>query len=128
MRRSLAIALAATALAGCQTVTFARHSTRTAAASGEWHHNSVLALVEVSDPVDLKQRCPSGWSRVTTEESFLTGFVPAFLGAVVAQSTSGSGTTDASGAVLRQGPTASTVSALWDPEYVEVSCAIGAPQ
>jgi hypothetical protein len=125
MRRLIAAALGATVLAGCQTVTFARTSARSAAPSGEWHHNSVFALVEVSDPVDLRQRCNTGWSRVTTEGSFLTGLVPSVLGLLVSSVTPSRTTTTADGRTFSVNPASQIVSTLWDPEFVEVSCAVG---
>jgi hypothetical protein len=92
---------------------------------GEWHHNSVFALVEVSDPVDLRQRCSGGWSSVTTEESFLTGFVPAVLGGLLSTVTPNPTNTTSDDMQRLANPSAQVVSALWDPEYVEVSCAVG---
>ena len=43
-----------------------------------WHHNMVLSLVEVSEPVDLQAQCGSSeWASVTTETSFWNGLVQA---------------------------------------------------
>jgi hypothetical protein len=125
MRRALLVGLVSLGLVGCQTVTFARTRTRSAAPAGEWHHNSVFSLVEVSGPVDLRTRCPSGWSRVTTEESFLTGFVPAVIGGLVSAVTPSRTLTASDGTRLMMNPASQVVSTLWDPEYVEVSCDLG---
>jgi hypothetical protein len=71
------IALAGVCLigAGCSTIRF--HSGQAASsdeANEEWHHVSMLRLVELSDPVDLNDRCRGKeWSMVQTEHTFLNG-------------------------------------------------------
>ncbi len=85
--------------AGCTTIHFDNGDTTGVAAktvTEQWHHNVALALVEVSDPVDLKKECGAGeWSSVKTELSFVAGLA----GAVV-----------------------DLIAPLWYPKNVEVTC------
>jgi hypothetical protein len=41
----------------------------------KWHHGVVYGIAELSGPYDLEKVCPDGWSEITTETSFLNGFV-----------------------------------------------------
>ncbi len=104
MRRTLALAALGLALSACQTVTFSRHAAQPGLGQTEWHHSAVLSLVEVSEPVNVDARCRQGWADVSTRESLVTGLAPAVLSAV----------------------TFGLSAALWDPEEVEVSCAVPA--
>lgn len=69
--------------AGCTQMYFDRAEPvqpNTANSQSEWHSNMVFALVEVSAPVDLNQKCQSSeWESVKTETSFtnaLVGVIP----------------------------------------------------
>jgi hypothetical protein len=85
-------------VAGCTTIhldngTVANPKT----VSEKWHHNVVLALVEVSDPVDLKKECNSSdWASVKTQLSFINGLASSVVGMIL--------------------------PAIWYPKTVEVSC------
>jgi hypothetical protein len=37
-----------------------------------WHHNAVFSLMEFTPPLHLDALCPGGWSRITTQDTFLT--------------------------------------------------------
>mgnify|MGYP000409786742 CR=1 FL=1 len=86
-------------LSGCTTIHFDRNENLdlNATKSETWHHNIVFSLVEVSDPVNLKQECgDQEWSSVKTELSFLNGLASGITGIVVPY--------------------------IWYPKTVEVSC------
>ena len=82
---------------GCTTIHFDNGNVSSPSTVTEkWHHNAVLALIEVSEPVNLKNECSSGdWSSVKTQLSFLNGLASSF--------------------VNQLGP-------IWYPKTVEVSC------
>jgi len=64
-----------------------------------WHHNVVLSLIEVSDPVNPIQDCDNkNWTMVTTEDTFLT----TIAGGIV-------------NSLLLGLP-------IWDPQLVTVQC------
>ena len=76
-------------LIGCTTIHFDNGDSAKANPASErevWHSNVALALVEVSDPVDLKQSCgQSNWASVQTQLTFLNGvasFAVNFLGPI----------------------------------------------
>jgi hypothetical protein len=106
MRQLLALCALALVLPACQTITFVRGATSPAASTTFLHHNGFSGVVELSAPVDLRERCPKGWSRVTTRESVASSVAPNVL-------------SKATGGVSRN---------LWDPEEVELSCALPAPK
>ena len=96
MKRILLIACLL--LTGCTTIHFDRSANLdlNATKTETWHHNALLALVEVSDPVNLTEQCgEQEWSSVKTELTFVNGFV--------------------SGIVNFAAP-------VWYPKTVEVSC------
>jgi hypothetical protein len=75
----------ALALPGCYTTTVS--SGRPAAKAGieydeKWHHGVVFGMAELSGPHNLEKICPDGWSEITTETSFLNGFVDAVTSGV----------------------------------------------
>lgn len=77
--------LCAMALPGCYTTTVS--SGKPAAKAGieydeKWHHGVVLGIAELSGPHNLEKICPDGWSEITTETSFLNGFVDAVTSGV----------------------------------------------
>jgi hypothetical protein len=84
-------------VSGCTTIHFDNGDTSNpSTVKTQWHHNVVLALYEVSDPVNLKEECGSEqWTSVKTELSFINGL--------------------ASSAVNFFIP-------IWYPKTVEVSC------
>jgi hypothetical protein len=43
----------------------------------KWHHGLVWGMAELSGPHNLEKICPDGWAEITTETSFLNGFVDA---------------------------------------------------
>ncbi|MEX1670016.1 hypothetical protein AB4876_13930 [Zhongshania guokunii] len=85
------------ASAGCTTIHFDNGTPNEAKiVTEQWHHNAILALVEVSDPVNLSEECGSStWSSVETELSFLNAFASGFVNFVLP---------------------------VWYPKTVEVSC------
>jgi hypothetical protein len=92
------IVLFAILLSGCTTIHFDRNENLdlNATKSETWHHNAVLALVEVSDPVNLEEECgEKEWSSVKTELTFVNGLVSSIV---------------------------NFVAPLWYPKTVEVSC------
>jgi len=63
----------------------------------KWHHNIILDLIEMSDPVDLKKECHGQqWKSVKTERTFLNGLATSVANVFI-------------------GP-------LWYPKTVEISC------
>ena len=42
---------------------------------GRWHSSFLFGTVEGSDPIDLATLCPSGWSEVRTDMSFVQGML-----------------------------------------------------
>lgn len=84
-------------LSGCTTIHFKNGpDTPVTNKTEQWHHNAVLALVEVSDPVDLTEECvDKEWSTVTTELTFFNGL--------------------ASGVV-------NLIAPIWFPKTVTVTC------
>ena len=85
-------------LSGCTTIHFDRNANLdlNASKTEKWHHNAILALVEVSDPIDLEQECgDQEWSSVKTELTFINGLVSGIV---------------------------NFVAPVWYPKTVEVSC------
>ncbi|KZZ44173.1 hypothetical protein A3759_30190 [Thalassolituus sp. HI0120] len=99
MMKKVILAAALLLMAGCSTIHFDRNPEPQATPfqTEEWHHNAILALVEVSDPVNLEDKCEGNkeWTSVKTELTFVNGLV--------------------SGLVNIFFP-------LWYPKTVEVSC------
>ena len=86
-------------LSGCTTIHFDRNSTLdlNATKTEAWHHNALLALVEVSDPVNLKEQCgDQTWTSVKTELTFINGLASGIINTLTAP--------------------------IWYPKTVEVSC------
>ena len=62
-------------LNGCTTIHFDDGPVQADVTTKEkWHLNVAFALIEVSDPVNLKNECGNGqWTSVQTEVTFLNG-------------------------------------------------------
>ena len=103
MKRIIIVLLAAYAAVGCTTITFESKLANTANGTNKvekWHHNMALSLVEVSEPVNLKQECMGNdWVSVKTETSVLNALAASVPNSVV--------------------------SGLWDPKTVEIHCEKG---
>jgi hypothetical protein len=79
-------ALLALSLYGCSTIHFVNGPEPAASlrtTDTRWHHTVLLQLIEVSDPVNLRQLCGGqGWARVTTERrplNLLAGYLDTLL-------------------------------------------------
>ncbi len=72
-------------MSACTTIHFdKRDEAPTGQAVEKWHHNVALALVEVSDPVDLKGQCQDKeWASVKTEFSFINGLAQFAVSAIL---------------------------------------------
>lgn len=69
------ILLVTLVVAGCSTIEFVDTTqVRSFESYESMHHNLVYSLIEISDPVDLRQ-CESGWQSVVVEDSVLTVIV-----------------------------------------------------
>ncbi len=83
MKAWVSAAMMFMAVTGCSTIHFDKSAPVTApATTSQWHHNFVLALVEGSEPVDVKKECgQQSWSSVKTELTFANGIssIPANL-------------------------------------------------
>ncbi|MBY6186605.1 Bor family protein [Marinobacter hydrocarbonoclasticus] len=83
MKRIATALMATSLLAGCHTIHFDHDQPVTSnddKSTEQWHHNMALALVEVSDPVDLNNQCgENGWASVKTETSFINGLPGAVI-------------------------------------------------
>jgi hypothetical protein len=81
MRRALTIAVAALATvlaSGCFHIKYTNSLPPAPAPSyDEWHHDFIFGLVEVTNPVNVSQACPNGFSQVAHEQSFVNGLVSA---------------------------------------------------
>jgi len=64
----------------CSTIHFQNGESSTDAETySEYHHMAGLELVELSAPVDMRQRCKDKeWQSVKTQRTFLNGLVGAF--------------------------------------------------
>ncbi len=85
-------------LSGCTTIHFDRSDTMdlNATQKTSWHHNAFLALAEISDPVNLEQKCgEQEWTSVKTELTFMNGLASGFI---------------------------NQIAPLWYPKTVTVSC------
>lgn len=92
------VLVAAILLSGCTTIHFDRNANLdlNATKTESWHHNALLALVEVSDPVNLEEKCGNQeWSSVKTELTFINGLLSGIV---------------------------NFVAPVWYPKTVEVSC------
>jgi len=103
MNRLFAI-VAVLSLTGCTTIYF-ENNTQAEQPSTDilerWHHNSVFALVEVSDPVNLSNECEGAdWATVKSETSFINGLIGWIP----------------------------YVGIFWTPKTVTVQCAVGSEQ
>lgn len=74
---SFILLMMACAVSGCSTIYFERGARSSRQLTfGEWHHDAVFGLVEVSDPVDMNQRCETkDWSAIKVEKTFVQGLV-----------------------------------------------------
>lgn len=99
-------------LSGCSVMHFKNGETPARGQVHEaWHHNAAYSLLEVSKPVDLKTLCAGkGWSRVTTQETFVTGLAGGVDNALT-------------GIVVPGGID------IWDPQFIQWTCGdeTGAP-
>lgn len=61
--------------AGCSTIHFQNgQGTAKPYKNSEWHHTVAFGLMELSDAVDLDERCRgTEWDTVTTERTFING-------------------------------------------------------
>ena len=67
---------AALMLGGCYKIDYVRSTPSSGVpTSTEWHHIGIIGLVEFSDPVPLQNICPTGFSKVHHEVSFINGLV-----------------------------------------------------
>jgi hypothetical protein len=75
--RTVAIAFMALSLTGCVRMRIHRTSKAepTSQISEERSVTAVEGFVDVTPPVDLKNRCPSGWDTITTEDGFTQGLL-----------------------------------------------------
>lgn len=112
--RNILIGLASILLLGCYHISFVNDRINPSNDSYEqWHHNTLLSLVEVSDPVALKDICSSrNWSMVTTQETFGTGILPGLANAALT-----------SVLAAAKSPVMISVGFVWDPSFVKVYCA-----
>ena len=79
--RWASFALIAMISLGCSTVYFHNGGNSTATEGDQFHHIVAAGLVEVSDPVDLKEYCEGkDWETVKTELTFAAGLVTALVG------------------------------------------------
>lgn len=82
MKLLITLSLTFIFLTGCTTIHFDKDTptNATATETQNWHHNVVLGLIEISDPVDLEEECKDKeWTSVQTELSFVDGFVSAVV-------------------------------------------------
>tara|TARA_B100001250_G_C19604038_1_gene701924 strand:- start:112 stop:471 length:360 start_codon:yes stop_codon:yes gene_type:complete len=102
MKIKLILSLLALFAAGCSTIQFnntgansdkslelEKNGLNNDPLTSSWHHNMVLSLIEVTDPVDLAAECEASkgsqaeWATVKTEHTFINGLaslvVNAFL-------------------------------------------------
>lgn len=86
-------------LSGCSTMYFHNGPpTADVQMHSEWHHNLVFRLWEVSEPVDLENRCAGkDWTTVKTERTFVNGVAGVIDSVVIGVD-------------------------VWDPWTVEYSC------
>ena len=69
----------------CYTTTLRSGQPANAARLGNdrrWHHGVIWGIAELSGPYDLKKICPNGWAEVTTETSFLNGFLTSLTSSI----------------------------------------------
>ncbi len=73
----LAVAVMAITTSACSTIQFYNDKVEPSTETyNEYHHMAGLDLVEVSDPVDMKQKCNGKqWQFVKTERTFINGVV-----------------------------------------------------
>jgi len=66
----------------CTTISFVTNDNDDRTLYSEWHHDWFY-IVEGSDAVDMSQRCNgAAWKTITTEQSFLQGFVTGLTSAI----------------------------------------------
>ena len=109
MKSNITIVFATIFLLGCQTIQFNSEDTVNSESLNNnpdvtmWHHNVVLSLIEISDPVHLNEQCEGvpnseeGWSTVKTETNFISGLADFATGILVPLD-------------------------LWTPKVVEIGC------
>lgn len=115
--RLLACALA---LPSCYTttVTSGKPATRATVAYDEkWHSGVVNGIAELSGPHDLEKICPHGWSQITTETSFLNGFVEVVTTGIYNPQT----------ITVRCAPPSQTVADNMPPKASPISSELAAP-
>lgn len=73
------VVLGALSLGGCYTTTLRSGLPPAPAPTVEydekWHSGIVVGIAELSGPYKLTEICPYGWAEITTETSFVNGFV-----------------------------------------------------
>ncbi len=88
MKNMIKTALLASSIAltcGCTNMHFDNSNTSAGEQSEpDWHHNVVFGLIEVSDPVDVKEQCGNkDWNSVHTQISFINGLAGALVGVIL---------------------------------------------
>lgn len=75
LSQTIGVVLAVSVCLGCSTINFENGKAGSALyKNSEWHHTVAFSLFEVSDPVDLRDRCNGKpWETVKTERTFLNG-------------------------------------------------------
>jgi hypothetical protein len=82
MKRLLILPLLMLLSQACTTISFVTDDNNDKTYYSEWHHDWFY-LVEGSDAVDMNDRCKgAGWKTITTEQSFLQGFVTGLTSAI----------------------------------------------
>lgn len=82
-KRFLGAVLAAFVLAGCSPIYFHNSgvpNTATIEEEGEFHHVAALSFIEISDPVNLAEECPGGWTSVKTHRTAVDGIISFVIG------------------------------------------------
>ena len=75
MIKHVLLILAVSISSGCSTIHFINGDPQTRYEEmSEWHHTAAFRLLEVSDPVDMSERCRGNeWNTITTERTFING-------------------------------------------------------
>ena len=75
----IALPTIALAVSGCSTIYFHNGPGRSRDVGADRFHHILLSGIEITDPVELEQRCRGrGWTNVKTELTFVVGLVRAF--------------------------------------------------
>jgi hypothetical protein len=81
MKTLIVVSLTALTLSGCFTMHIENGAPVDPNSAGrsvnEWHHDIVFGLAEISQPINLGEKCESGWLEVKNEKSFIQGLIGA---------------------------------------------------